>query len=434
LKKRIKKLSSIRLFAKVHKSFLLLFLKKKAFLTALMEDGNLLASFMAYLEPHRIDGAPQALLSLCGTRDVDGWRRRHALRPTAERIGIQVADADQALWQGCHCGVRVLFGGPMRIELVLPPEFRSKQAMRAFLERRGVTFLHIILRLRDILLSVCDMLLADRVAFTLAVRDRLGHLPASIWFRISPEDGCEEPGVFTTSRPAGATNIVIPDCYYYESDGYVSHQEAVARASLPWARRNNLAFWRGTTTGAAFSAEDLDRNERIRLAAACASRPDLFDVKLSNIAQVPEASIPLVRARLEERGLFAAPVPMEVFSRYKFALQVDGNASAWSFFEKFALACCVLRVASRFEAWFEPRIAPWEHFVPIAEDLHDLIATTEMLTRTPVLAERIARAGFAFAVEANFSHEARLFCRSLVAALGDPETIRVTHLPVTTSD
>ena len=118
---------------------------------------------------------------------------------------------------------------------------------------------------------------------------------------------------------------------------------------------------------------------------------------------------------------------MEVFSRYKFALHIDGNASAASFFEKFSLACCVLRVSSRFEAWFEPRITPWEHFVPIAADLHDLIGTTELLSRTPILAERIAQAGYALAVEASFMHEARRFCRALVAALDDPDTIRVTE-------
>jgi hypothetical protein len=101
---------------------------------------------------------------------------------------------------------------------------------------------------------------------------------------------------------------------------------------------------------------------------------------------------------------------------YKYALHIDGNTSAAGFFEKFALGCCVLRVESVYEQWFEPRVQAWTHFVPVARDFSDLTESLTFLIKHPVLAERIARAGYEFAVSAQPLHEAALF----MAQLGAP--------------
>jgi hypothetical protein len=107
---------------------------------------------------------------------------------------------------------------------------------------------------------------------------------------------------------------------------------------------------------------------------------------------------------------------MAAFSKYQFALHVDGNASAAGFFEKMALGCCVLRTESKFDQWFEPRVQPWVHYVPVALDGRDLEEKATFLFHNPDLSEKIARCGFDFAVSADVSQEGRLLCESIVKA------------------
>ena len=89
-----------------------------------------------------------------------------------------------------------------------------------------------------------------------------------------------------------------------------------------------------------------------------------------------------------------------------------------------ALGCCVLRVASRYEQWFEPRVQPWVHFVPVAAGLSDLTNKVIMLRQTPELAERIAKAGYELAMKANFHNEGNLLCQEIVNAIGSGDVVR----------
>lgn len=83
-----------------------------------------------------------------------------------------------------------------------------------------------------------------------------------------------------------------------------------------------------------------------------------------------------------------------------------------------------MRIASRYEQWFEPRVQPWVHFVPVAADLSDLTNKVIMLRQTPELAERIAKAGYEFAVRANFRNEGILLCQEIVNAIGSGDVVR----------
>jgi hypothetical protein len=122
---------------------------------------------------------------------------------------------------------------------------------------------------------------------------------------------------------------------------------------------------------------------------------------------------------LTARGLLGGWMEMARFADYKFALHIDGNTSAAGFFEKFALGCCVLRVESVYEQWFEPRVQAWTHFVPVARDFSDLTDILTFLIKHPALAERIAQAGYDFAAAATPLHEAALF----MAQWGGPSPV-----------
>jgi hypothetical protein len=60
---------------------------------------------------------------------------------------------------------------------------------------------------------------------------------------------------------------------------------------------------------------------------------------------------------------------------YKAQIDIDGNANAWSgLYWKLRSNSVVLKVASpkQHVQWYYDRLIPWEHFVPIKNDLSDL--------------------------------------------------------------
>lgn len=269
-------------------------------------------------------------------------------------------------------------------------------------------------RLQHIVAIVADLVLLRRSELVQCSREAYGFARKALTFFVSYEDLCEEPNVATLSRLAGRRNVILPDPYYYDTNAYERHRLAVLSAPQPWSARSNVAAWRGSTTGSLFSASDLLVNERIALAAICAERPDLFDVKITNVVQTKAEEKDAVILALKDRGLIGPWMPLDDFVNRKFAVHIDGNSSAAGYFEKFCLGCCVLRIESRYEQWFEPRLKPWVHFVPISRDAADVVDKVEFLQRNEKLAERIAQSSFEFAMQATYPEEASFFVRELV--------------------
>lgn len=340
-------------------------------------------------------------------------------RIAAQSSAIAFRVAEPGTWTRAHSQFEVAVGLGVRPEAVvtLPDHFTSSSAAAAVAARVGRDNVFHVRRLRHMVAIVLDLVLLGRMALMRHVRERLGFLPDRIAFTVSYEDVCDEPDVLTLSRPLGRANVLLPDPFYFDSGAYERHKLSVLAAGRPWAERSDIVVWRGSTTGSRFGLDDLLRNERIALAAACAGRPDVFDVRITGVVQARPGEAEAVAAALETRGLLGPWVPFDDFAERKFAVHIDGNSSAAGFFEKLCLGCCVLRVESGFQQWFEARIAPWIHYVPVRPDASDILEKALFLRANPDLAERIAQAGFAFALEADVHAEARLFVRELAASL-----------------
>jgi hypothetical protein len=321
------------------------------------------------------------------------------------QISIRAAQGGWTLAQGQFIVV-VRVESPLRYEVVLPPYYSSLKLAEAQIARTGHDSLFDLNRLASVIALLLDNLVRRELQLVLRIRAELGPV-SHFKFVASMEDHCDDGEAVTLSRHKGYSNPLCPDPHYFHSDGYFAHKMSVLQQLTSWSQRSDLIVWRGSTTGSPFTAADPLTNERIKMAAVCKTRPDLFDVKLTGIVQAPSGTDELVRAALQQRGLLADWAPMDSLVNSKFALHIDGNAAAAGLMEKLSLGCCVLQVASSYEQWFEPRLTAWEHYVPIAGDLSDLVEKAEYLVRTPALAERIARNSLEFALANDPDLEAR---------------------------
>jgi hypothetical protein len=187
---------------------------------------------------------------------------------------------------------------------------------------------------------------------------------------------------------AGPQFTLIPDCFFMKTNGYADLAQTYRRRAIPWRDRRPVVFWRGTTTGREAA---LDALPRVRMCRAAQSLGESADVGFSAASQRFAGAEPWLRTQELLRNF----VSNERYDTVQLHLSIDGNASPWGFLAKLHSGSPVLKVTSPagFRQWYYPRLAAWEHYVPIRSDLADLRDTVRMLLADPARAQRIGSAG-----------------------------------------
>ena len=249
-----------------------------------------------------------------------------------------------------------------------------------------------------------------RYAFDLSERARRlvpmdpeGWFPQRIVFQ-GEDNPANSKSVAFQSQLGWEDVHLVPDVYYQIYKGYEHYR---AQPRMEWYRRRPAIVWRGTTTGKLnLSSSALFDLQRYRLCSMMTELGDKADVAFTDIVQTAspddEAA---VRAELQGRGLLGDFVPMDTMDRWRFIVDIDGNANSWNFIAKLLLGCCMLKVASPWRQWFTDRLRPWEHYVPVAADLSDLVDRAEWCLRNDDEARSIGERGYRFAAAMNFEEE-----------------------------
>ena len=71
-------------------------------------------------------------------------------------------------------------------------------------------------------------------------------------------------------------------------------------------------------------------------------------------------------------GLTSKLTPSEQ-SEYKYIIHVDGHVSAFRLSYQLSLNSVILLVNSKWKVWFSDMLQPYVHYVPVKDDLSDLI-------------------------------------------------------------
>ncbi len=183
-------------------------------------------------------------------------------------------------------------------------------------------------------------------------------------------DDAKEIG-FCSNNP---DTLLIPDPDFFNGNAYQDLRYELPQ-QRPWHERQDTIVWRGSTTGirATFPDEDFTAPgvlPRIRMCALLKSVP-LVDAKIYQCVQTEDAA--LQEHRLRSGGLFGDWIPMRNWIDRKYAIDIDGNANAWSnLFTRLLLGCCVIKVASQNRQWYYDRLVPWVNYIPVRHDLSDL--------------------------------------------------------------
>lgn len=200
---------------------------------------------------------------------------------------------------------------------------------------------------------------------------------------------------------ARVPSYLVPDIMFISTGGYSEAREKYG-AGLPWAEREDKAYWRGTDTGV-FRYREFTQAPRVVIAQLANDHPALIDAKLTQVELRPGWESK--RAHYTDHGLMGNPDPQDRILDFKYQIDVDGNTNSWpGLFLKLLTGSPVLKVESElgFRQWYYDLLEPWQNYVPVASDASDLLEKLEWLRQNPAEAEAIGRNGRAFALSQDY--------------------------------
>lgn len=166
--------------------------------------------------------------------------------------------------------------------------------------------------------------------------------------------------------------------------------------SIEWAEKTPIVIFRGQATGAGF---DQHTNQRLKAYAIGAKRPELFDIKFNKFSyRIRKHRSSEYIQELKFPGQFTkAPfmTPQEQ-SNYKFILNLEGHVAAYRLSYELSFQSCILLAGSRWKLWYSHLIVPWIHYVPVKEDLSDLVEKAEWCLANDKKCKKIAQNAFIF--------------------------------------
>jgi hypothetical protein len=139
--------------------------------------------------------------------------------------------------------------------------------------------------------------------------------------------------------------------------------------STPWNKKREYAVFRGSATGIGYNSET---NPRIRLCEQFQNHPrcnvgiTAWNNRYRKYSGDPMLHIP------ESTLTLSKPLTLEEQSTYKYIIHVEGHVQAYRLSIELAMRSVILLVESEYKLWYQDRLEPWVHYVPVHADLSDL--------------------------------------------------------------
>lgn len=240
------------------------------------------------------------------------------------------------------------------------------------------------------LISIIDL---PDVSLTFSLHDDLD------WYVLSRGQALPFPVLVFAKHRKSRDQILIPDWEIFR--GYEDFYREVLDATrdFPWGEKNEIAIWRGTTTGAEYTVANYKEQWRTKLVKKSLDFPDVIDARFHFVCQNDPELIEELKVYIGDH------VSIYEQLRCKYQILIDGNTAAFSraYWQLFSNSV-IFKQDSPYIQWYTNALIPYVHYFPLARNLHDLekkIALAKMYDQT---AEQIASNATDFA-EKNLRQE-----------------------------
>ena len=185
---------------------------------------------------------------------------------------------------------------------------------------------------------------------------------------LSPQNtGTSWPIFVITKNKYANEYILFPD--WFALRGYEGEKAEVlaGKKKYPWKSKRKILFFRGKDSG----IPDVSKWEsypRPQLVALSVKYPQLIDAKFSDLFYSP------MLETAKKNGWMGQFVSMKKHPRYRYVMDIDGNCAATPRLPLLMhTQSTIFKNMTPSIQWFYGRLKPYVHFIPVAEDLSDLL-------------------------------------------------------------
>ena len=146
-------------------------------------------------------------------------------------------------------------------------------------------------------------------------------------------------------------------------------------SELKWSDKKPVVVFRGSLTGCFTDS----CNARIKGYEIARSRSDLFDYGITSLNQRIKKHSPDTPLVIFDNPdiKVSAKMTTEEVTAHKYILVLEGHVAAFRTATQMLSKSCILLQDSKYVMWYSHLIKPYEHYVPVKEDLSDLIDRAE---------------------------------------------------------
>ena len=231
---------------------------------------------------------------------------------------------------------------------------------------------------------LCQLAKFPNVVFLMTFHDASGF------------DSAEIPIFAMCKSTQDDRSILVPDFSSLNSDYQVLANKDITKEVPDWDNRKAQLIWRGSTAqsgfGMPFTEDTLDFFSRVTLCKLSQMYPDLINARFTIFAQGGE-KIPSLQ---KFKGDW---IPFEEQMNFKYQIQIDGNvasysASGWKLFSN----SLIFKTESPWIQWYSNELKPFVHYIPVRENLEDLLDQIKWARENDAEAKQIAKNARDFAL------------------------------------
>ncbi|TFH08397.1 MAG: hypothetical protein E4H07_07760, partial [Nitrosomonadales bacterium] len=142
-----------------------------------------------------------------------------------------------------------------------------------------------------------------------------------------------------------------------------------------WSKKIGKAVFRGATTGAGVTE---GTNQRLKAFEMGLKNSDVLDVGITKWNLRPRKLENSEYLQTIERGKGNYPranrMNLQDQSQYKYILTLEGHVAAYRLSYELSSGSVILLAKSQWQMWYSHLLKPYEHYVPVEEDLSDLLS------------------------------------------------------------
>ena len=202
--------------------------------------------------------------------------------------------------------------------------------------------------------------------------------------------------LFTFSNnPKLSTNMVLMPDFEVLSGRNWKYLRQIYRANrkYPWPNRREQCVWRGGISKDCYLSSGFEKMVRTKAVTLSLENPLLLNAKFVASDSIPNHH----ETYAQYPSYFGNQITIEDHLEYKYQLLIDGNSSSYSraYWQLFSNSL-IFKQQSDFIQWYWSDLKPYVHYIPVKEDLSDLISSIEWARDNDTEALQIALNARAF--------------------------------------